>query len=95
MLPHSKICARARQADLKIGHCASLKAAATFLALHLPVALRLVLVLLALPVTRARELAALLLVRARFLLHRVLLGAGRASLRRFRRRASGRCCERA
>jgi hypothetical protein len=95
MLPHSKICARARQADLKIGHCASLKAAATFLTLHLPVALRLVLVLLALPVTRARELAALLLVRARFLLHRVLLGAGRASLRRFRRRASGRCCERA
>jgi hypothetical protein len=97
MLPHSKICARARQADLKIGHCASLKAAATFLTLHLPVALRLVLVLLALPVPRAREreLAALLLARARFLLHRVLLGAGRASLRRFRRRASGRCCERA
>jgi hypothetical protein len=90
MLPHSKICARAWQADLKIGLCASLKAAATFLALRLPVAWRGV--LLALPVLRARELAALLLVRARVLLQRVLLDAGRGCLRRCRRRASGRCC---
>src|ERR1700726_4660866 len=76
---------------------ASLKAAATFLALRLPVALRLV------PRARVRlagpvhELAVLLLVRAvaRLGLLRGLLGAGHACLRHCRRRALARCCGRA